>query len=97
MVARAGGYYGSAFQGFQGVTQGDLLSPTIFNMVVGALMCHWISLVSGGAEVKYGWGREVLHRTNFYYKDDGLVTSTDPVWLQGAFENLTGLFNRVEL
>ena len=94
MVARAGGYYGSAFQGFWGVTQGDLLSPTIFNMEVGALMCHWISLVSGGSGVKYRWVREVLHRTNFYYADDGLVTSTDPVWLQGAFDKLTGLFDR---
>ena len=28
-VARAGGYYGSAFQGFRGVTQGEPLSPTI--------------------------------------------------------------------
>ena len=85
MMARAGGYYGSAFQGFRGVNQGDLLPPTILNMVVGALVCHWISLVSGGAGGNYRWGREVLHRTEFYYADDGLVTSTYPVWLQVAF------------
>ena len=34
MVARAGGYYGTAFQGAREVTQGDPLSPTIFNVVV---------------------------------------------------------------
>ena len=33
MVARAGGYYGEAFKGARGVTQGDPLSPTIFNVV----------------------------------------------------------------
>ena len=97
MVARAGGYYGSALQGFRGVNQGDLLPPTIFNVVVSALMCHWISLVSGGAGGQCGWGREVLHRTEFYCTDDGLVISTDPVWLQGPFDNLTRLFDRVRI
>ena len=42
VVARSGGHYGSAFQGFRGVTQGDLLSPTIFNVVVDAVVRHWV-------------------------------------------------------
>ena len=42
MVARAGGYYGEAFKGARGVTQGDPLSPTIFNVVVDAVVRHWI-------------------------------------------------------
>ena len=33
-VTRASGYYGTAFQGKIWVTQGNLMSPTIFNMVV---------------------------------------------------------------
>ena len=40
MVARAGGYYGTAFKGERGVTQGDPLSPTIFNVVVDAIVRH---------------------------------------------------------
>ena len=40
MVARMGGYYGAQFQGFWGVTQGDPLSPTIFNVVVEAVVRH---------------------------------------------------------
>ena len=42
MVARAGGYYGEAFKGARGVTLVDPLSPTIFNVVVDAVVRHWI-------------------------------------------------------
>ena len=39
MVDKAGGYFRCPFKGYQGVTQGDLLSPTIFNVVVDAVIC----------------------------------------------------------
>ena len=42
MVERAGGYYGEVFKGARGVTQGDPLSPTIFNVVVDAVVRQWI-------------------------------------------------------
>ena len=42
MVARSSGYYGEAFKGARGVTQGDPLSPTIFNVVVDTVVRHWI-------------------------------------------------------
>ena len=45
MVAWAGGYYGASFRGGIGVTQGDPLSPRIFNVVVDAVDCDWESLV----------------------------------------------------
>ena len=28
-----------------GITQGDPLSPTIFNMVVGSVICYWVNMV----------------------------------------------------
>ena len=43
MVARAGGYYGTSFQVARGVTQGDPLSYTIFNVVVDAVVLHWVT------------------------------------------------------
>ena len=79
MVDHAGGYYRESFQGFQGVIQGDPLIPTIFNLVVDAVVCHWVSLVAGGAGGQDGWGRAVLLRANFFYAYYGLVTSTDSV------------------
>ena len=50
MVARGGGYYRTGFKGTRGVTQGDPMSPTIFNVVVDAVVCHWVTLAVEEAE-----------------------------------------------
>ena len=59
MVARAGGYYGTAFRGERGVTQGDPLSPTIFNVVVDVVVQHWVKGLVDEAEAKGETGREI--------------------------------------
>ena len=77
MAARAGGYYGKAFKGARGVTQGDPLSPTIFNVVVDAVVRHWIEGLKTETEEKGETGRE----GNFlavFYADDGMVGASDP-------------------
>ena len=58
MVARAGGYYGEAFKGVREVTLGGLLSPTIFNVVVDAVIRHWIDGIVDKAEEKGETGLE---------------------------------------
>ena len=45
MVARAGSYYRAAFAGARGVTQGDPLSPTMFNVVLVVVVRHWVSVM----------------------------------------------------
>ena len=47
MVARAGCYYGTTFKGHLGLTKGGPISPTIFNMVVDAMIRHLVMLVAG--------------------------------------------------
>ena len=56
MVARAGGYYGPSFKVYRGFTQGDPLSPTLFNVVVDAIICHWVTVAAATKEGTEGLG-----------------------------------------
>ena len=47
MVEQVGGYYGLPFRSERVMPQGDPFSPTIFNVVVDAVVHHWESLVAG--------------------------------------------------
>ena len=78
MVVRAGGYYGTGFKGERGVTQGDPLSPTIFNVVVDVVVHHWVTLAVTEAEMRGERGREGRHQAALFYTDDGMVASSDP-------------------
>ena len=97
MVARAGGYYRAGFRGERGVTQGDLLSSTILNVVVDEVVRNWVQGVVEESEARGELVQEGRHQAVLFYADDGMVASSDPVWLQGLFNALVGLFDRVGL
>ena len=97
MVARAGRYYVEAFKGDRGVTQGDPLSPTIFNVVVDAVVLHWVTMVLEKAEKRGERRNEGRHQSPLFYTDDGMVASSDPRWLHWAFDALLALFEQVGL
>ena len=78
MVARTGSYYGKGFKGEQGVTQGDPLSPTIFNVVVDAVVRHWLQLATQEAGRRGERGIEGRHQAALFYADDGMIASSDP-------------------
>ena len=77
------------------MNQWDLLHTTILNVVVDVVVYQWILLVAGGAGGQDGWVKEMLHCADFFYVDDSLVASVEPVWLHGSFDTLTRLFDRV--
>ena len=97
MVERAGGYYRTASQGDRGVMQGDPLSTTILNVVVDAVVRHWVAVTVEGAEERGENEQEGRHQAALFYADDVMVALSDPHWLQGVFSTLVGLFDRVGL
>ena len=97
MVASADGYYRTAFQGALGVTQVYPLYPNIFNVVVDAVVRHWVTVAVEGMEERGERGQEGRHQASFFYAEDGMVTLPDPRWIQGAFSTLVDLFDRLVL
>ena len=97
MVARAGSYCGKSLQRSRGVMQGDSLSPTIFNVVVDAVVRHWVTVMVEVTEERGERGQKGRHQAALFYADNGMVALSYPRWLQGSFSTLFGLFYRVGL
>ena len=97
MVAQLGGYYGLEFKGSIGEMKGEPLSPIIINVVVDVVVRHWVTVIVESAEERNGRGQEVRHQNSLFYADDVMVVSSCPRWLQGSFNTLLGLLNRVGL
>ena len=60
------------------MTRGDPLSPTIFNVVVDALVRHWIYVMVEGAGKQGGRGQEVRHQNTLFCADDVMIVLSDP-------------------
>ena len=97
MVDKAGGYFGCPFKGYQCVTQGDPLSPTIFYVVVDAVIRHWVTVVTPIEEDTRGIGLTRTDLTAYFYANNGLVESTQTERQHKAFDVPAGLFDRVVL
>ena len=73
------------------------LSPTIFNVVVDAVVRHCIDGIVDKIAEKGETGREGRHQSEVFYANNSMVVSSDPAWLQGAFSALVAIFDRVGL
>ena len=74
LCCRAAGFYGRLFKARRGVTQGGPLSPTIFNLMVDAVVREWErQLVAGGLGLD-----NVRQLFACFYADNGLLAARDP-------------------
>ena len=73
IIPRQRGFYGTPFPAERGVTQGDIISPTIFNIVIDCVLHHW-----------YQSMQDNNHPTISlrFYADDGLLAGPNAPSLQ---------------
>ena len=95
MVAKDGGYFGRPFKGYQVVTQGDPLYPTILNVVVDDVICHWVAVVTPTEAGTGGLGLTIIDLVAYFYAKNGLVALNQTERLKRAFDVLNGPFDRV--
>ena len=65
------------------------------NVVVDAVVRHWVTLEVEEAEKRRERGKEGRHQVALFYADDSMVASSNPRCLQWAFSALVSLFELV--
>ena len=93
LACRASGYYGRTFKAWRRVIQGGPRSPTIFNLMVDAIVREWMrQLEEKGVDTE-----DIREIVACFYADDGLIAVRDPSTLQKAMDALVALFEHVGL
>jgi hypothetical protein len=84
IVAKQSGYHGEPFRSKRGTTQGDIVLPMIFNVVVDAVVRAWYHKLDSE-----GLTNAVKA---IFYADDGYIYSTDADALRQATDWIINLF-----
>jgi len=77
------GIFGQPFSAEWGITQGDIISPTIFNIVIDAILHHWYQFMHA---------KGYYSTTIKFYADDGLLANTSASNLQMGLHEIACLF-----
>ena len=92
MVPRQNGFHRMAFPATRGTIQGGLVSPTLFNVVVGNVITTWLTITVKYHRVYHdSLGDTVGPGLGVFYADDSMVGSQDPDWLQHLMNVMVGL------
>ena len=97
VVPKSGKYYGRPFRMGIGATQGDPLSPKIFNILVDAVVRTALQEFCGPQEDQHGFAWALGEHSIYFYADDGCIAGRYPIWVQTALTTIVGMFKRVVL
>lgn len=84
VVPRQNGFYGNPFRAERGVTQGDIISPMLFNIVVDFVVREWYH------QMRQAFPTADLSAT--FYADDGRLDATSHLVAQAGLDKISDLF-----
>jgi hypothetical protein len=97
MVVQQGEYHSRHFSVDRGITQGDIPSPTIVNMVVDSIVRYWTAEVLQDQYPAINGDPGWLEILALFYADDGLLTSQEAQKVQLSTDFLVEMFCKVNL
>ena len=74
MVPKSGKYYGRPFSTGRGVTQGDPVSLTLFNIIADAVVRATLPEICRPKEAPHGFGWSVGEHNTCLYADYGRIS-----------------------
>ena len=93
VVTQKNGCHDTQFRATRRTTQGGLILPTLFNVLIYNVVRHWLSMtVEYDTVIHNGLGRDLGQSVGVFYLIDVIIGLQDPEWQQGAFDILIGLF-----
>ena len=82
MVPRHNGSHRPTFPDARVITQGGLVPPTLFNVVVDNVIRTWLAMIVEDQRVAHDVSVDTFVQClGVLYADDGTVGSQDPNWL----------------
>ena len=97
VVPRSRRYYGQKIQTGKRVTQRDLVSPTIFNIVVDTVVWETLREVCRPQEALHRMGWAMGEQNIVSYADDGRIAGRKPIQMQGILTTLMRMFEYLGL
>ena len=89
VVIYQNGYHSPYFRATRGTTQGGLISPTLFSLIVNNVLRNWITLTVEYQLVAHeGLGLVLGVCLGLFYVDNVVVGLLYPEWIQGALNVL---------
>ena len=79
------------------MTQGDLVSLTLSNIIVDAVVRATLKDICGTQEDQHISGWLSGEHNICFYADDGRIAGRDPIWVQAALTTMVRIFKRVVL
>ena len=82
VVTRQNGYHGTQLRETFSMTQGGVAFPTLFDMALGSVVFHWLSLTTEDkATIQDVLVHMVVWSLVVFYKYYGILVSPDLEWL----------------
>ena len=97
VVPKYGKFLGRLFRMDRGVTQGEPVSMTIFNIMVHIVVRAVLLEVCGTQEVHHRFGWSAGEHKICFYADDGRIAGRNPIWVQTILQAIVRMFERVGL
>ena len=79
------------------MTQGDLVLPKLFNIIVDAVVRATLQEICVPQEAQHGFWCLAGEHNICFYEDDGLIERQDTIWVQAALTKMVIMFERVGL